>query len=67
VEHARYEDEHGRRLHEWFMVPGTPFAVYVDAEGLVRAKGTVNTLEQLEGVVLTGRAREQERVGARAA
>ncbi|HEY0388147.1 MAG TPA: MauE/DoxX family redox-associated membrane protein [Gaiellales bacterium] len=67
VEHARHEDEAGRRLHEWFMVPGTPFAVYVDAEGLVRAKGTVNTLEQLEAVVLTGRARERERVGVRAA
>lgn len=67
VEHARYEDEPGRRLHDWFMVPGTPYAVYVDNEGLVRAKGTVNTLEQLEGVVVTGRARERELVDARAA
>ena len=67
VEHARYEDEIGRRLHDWFMVPGTPFAVYVDNDGLVRAKGTVNTLEQLEGVVITGRARERELVDARAA
>jgi hypothetical protein len=47
------------------MVPGTPYAVYVDKAGLVRAKGTVNTLEQLEGLVVTGRARE--RVDARAA
>ena len=67
VEHARDEDEQGRRLHDWFMVPGTPFAVYVDNGGLVRAKGTVNTLEQLEGVVITGRARERELVDARAA
>ena len=67
VEHARYEDETGRRLHDCFMVPGTPYAVYVDNAGLVRAKGTVNTLEQLEGVVITGRARERELVDARAA
>lgn len=67
VEHARYEDETGRRLHDWFMVPGTPYAVYVDNAGLVRAKGTVNTLEQLEAVVITGRARERELVDARAA
>jgi hypothetical protein len=67
VEHARYEDDQGRRLHEWFMVPGTPYAVYVDNAGLVRAKGTINTLEQLEGVVVTGRARERELVDARAA
>ena len=67
VEHALYEDERGRRLHDWFMVPGTPYAVYVDNAGLVRAKGTVNTLEQLEGVVVTGRARERELVDARAA
>jgi Methylamine utilisation protein MauE len=67
VQHALYEDEHGRRLHDWFMVPGTPYAVYVDNDGLVRAKGTVNTLEQLEGVVITGRARERELVDARAA
>ena len=38
-------------------VPGTPYAVVLDATGVVRAKGTVNTLEQLEGLVDTGRAR----------
>jgi hypothetical protein len=38
-----------------FDVPGTPYAVYVGADGAVRAKGTVNTLEQLESVVVTGR------------
>jgi hypothetical protein len=67
VEHARFEDDPGRRLYDWFMVPGTPYAVYVDKAGLVRAKGTVNTLEQLEGLVVTGRARERELVDARAA
>src|SRR5262249_39563460 len=67
VEHARYEDEMGRRLHDWSMLPGTPYAVYIAEGGLVRAKGAVNPLERLEGGVITGRARERELVDARAA
>jgi hypothetical protein len=40
----------------------------VDAAGYVRAKGTINTLEQLEGLVVSGRVREREQlVGDRAA
>jgi hypothetical protein len=60
VVHARDDDPLGADLHREFGVPGTPYAVYVDGEGLVRAKGAVNTLEQLEGLVLTGRNRERE-------
>ena len=41
-------------------VPGTPFAVYLDDLGVVRAKGTPNNLEQLEGLVDTGRRRQSE-------
>lgn len=37
-------------------VPGSPFAVHV-VDGLVAAKGLVNTLEQLEGLVSLGLAR----------
>ena len=37
-------------------VRATPFAVYVDPDGVVRAKGIVNTLEHLESVVSKGRA-----------
>jgi len=37
-------------------VPGTPFLVHV-VDGVVAAKGLVNTLEQAEGLVATGRAR----------
>jgi hypothetical protein len=62
VLHARDDDRIGAQLHRDFSVPGTPYAVYVDAEGLVRAKGALNTLEQLEGLVLTGRNREREGV-----
>ena len=57
VVHAAYEDADGPELHEAFAVPGTPFAVYVDPTGVVAAKGTVNTLEQLEGLVEAGRRR----------
>jgi methylamine dehydrogenase accessory protein MauD len=38
-------------------IPGTPYAVVLDPMGVVRAKGTVNSLEQLEGLVETARAR----------
>src|SRR6476661_3895728 len=66
VARVRYEEDGGRELYEQFLVPGTPYAVYVDSAGYVRAKGTINTLEQLEGLVVSGREREQL-VGDRAA
>jgi uncharacterized membrane protein YphA (DoxX/SURF4 family) len=37
-------------------VPGTPFVVHL-VDGIVAAKGTVNTLEELETLLDTGRAR----------
>jgi hypothetical protein len=37
-------------------VPGTPFLVHV-VDGVVAAKGLVNTLEQAEGLLATGHAR----------
>jgi methylamine dehydrogenase accessory protein MauD len=40
-----------------FDVPGTPFALVLDELGLVRAKGTVNSLEQVEGLVDTAERR----------
>lgn len=63
VVHAAYEEEGGAELHAAFDVPGTPYAVYVDAGGVVRAKGTVNTLEQLESLVAAGGSRAREAVG----
>jgi methylamine dehydrogenase accessory protein MauD len=33
-----------------YAVPGTPYAVVLDESGVVTAKGTPNTLEQLEGL-----------------
>ena len=42
---------------EAYAVPGTPYAVVLDETGTVRAKGTVNNLEQVEGLVDTARRR----------
>jgi methylamine dehydrogenase accessory protein MauD len=44
-----------------YAVPGTPYAVVLDSSGVVRAKGTVNNLEQMEGLVETARSRGGER------
>ena len=43
-----------------FEVPGTPFLLVLDELGIVRAKGTVNTLEQVEGLVDTAERRMRE-------
>jgi methylamine dehydrogenase accessory protein MauD len=45
-------------------VPGTPYAIVMDETGVVRAKGTVNNLEQLEGLVETAGRRRREARGA---
>ena len=47
-----------------FDVPGTPFVLVLDELGIVRAKGTVNNLEQVEGLVDTADRRMREE-GAR--
>jgi hypothetical protein len=48
---------HDPAAEQWWNVPGTPFAVVIDRTGVVRAKGTVNNLEQLEGLVETAERR----------
>jgi thiol-disulfide isomerase/thioredoxin len=52
-----YEDDEPDAFERW-RVPGTPFAVHV-VDGTVAAKGTVNTLEQLEELVSLGVARSE--------
>ncbi len=44
-----------------YSVPGTPYAVVLDEDGAVAAKGTVNDPLQLEGLLLTARRRAAER------
>lgn len=43
-------------------VPGTPYVIITGDDGLVRAKGTVNNLEQMEGLVDSARRRNTEEV-----
>jgi methylamine dehydrogenase accessory protein MauD len=47
-----------RSLARALEVPGTPYALVLDRAGVVRAKGTVNNLEQVEGLAETARLRE---------
>jgi hypothetical protein len=46
-----------------YAVPGTPYAVVLDTVGVVRAKGTVNNLEQIEGLIDTARRRLEAALG----
>jgi hypothetical protein len=55
--HVAYEHEQPGAFERW-NVPGTPFVVHV-VDGVVTAKGLVNTLEQLDRLVETGRARRR--------
>ena len=41
-------------------IPGTPYVIVLDELGVVRAKGTPNNLEQLEGLVDSARRRRGE-------
>jgi uncharacterized membrane protein YphA (DoxX/SURF4 family) len=50
-----HEDEEPEAFERW-NVPGTPFAVAL-ADGAVAAKGTVNTLEEVDELILVARRR----------
>lgn len=54
----------GPDLAQSYRVPGTPYAVILDGLGVVRAKGTVNNLEQMEGLVDTAHSRLHDAVPA---
>jgi methylamine dehydrogenase accessory protein MauD len=43
----------GVAIAQAYEIPGTPYIVAIDADGIVQAKGTVNNLEQVEGLVDT--------------
>lgn len=51
---------HDREAEGALDVPGTPFLLVLDELGIVRAKGTVNSLEQMEGLVDTAVRRIRE-------
>ena len=50
-----YDVEDEAAIERWD-VPGTPFVVAL-GDGIAVAKGTVNTLEEIEGLLALGRAR----------
>lgn len=57
---GRYRDVRivsGHDHFEAYAVPGTPYAVVLDELGVVRGKGTVNNLEQFEGLISTAARR----------
>jgi len=55
--------DEGRDAELWreLGVPGSPFAVVLDPEGVVRAKGTFNSLGQLEGLLAAAERRAHAR------
>ena len=56
---VRVDEQEQPEVFARFRVPGTPFVVYV-IDGLVVAKGLVNTLEQIEELIQLG----EERIAA---
>jgi hypothetical protein len=40
-------------------VPGSPYAIALSEDGVALAKGTFNSLDQLESVLATARSRER--------
>ena len=53
-------------LETAYRIPGVPFVVVFDRLGVVRSKGTVNSLEQVEGLVDSARRRAAEAEEVRA-
>jgi hypothetical protein len=51
---------HDPEAERTFEVPGTPFLLVLDELGIARAKGTVNNLEQVEGLIDTADRRMRE-------
>ena len=49
-----------RFLAQTYEVPGTPYVIVLDELGIVRAKGTVNNLEQMEGLVDSAERRVED-------
>ena len=66
---SRYRDVKivaGQSHFEAYAVPGTPFVVVLDGLGIVRGKGTVNNLEQFEGLIATAARRKSDPSGVAA-
>jgi Methylamine utilisation protein MauE len=58
-----FEEEAEPELWRELRIPGSPYAVAFDFDGIVLAKGTFNNLAQLESVLATAEARRTETGG----
>jgi methylamine dehydrogenase accessory protein MauD len=47
----------GVEINQAYDIPGTPYVLVLDELAVVRAKGTVNNLEQMEGLIDTAQRR----------
>jgi hypothetical protein len=54
-----FDEEQDRDAWEELAVPGSPYAVAMDRDGTVRAKGTFNSLAQLASVVAAAQRRTE--------
>lgn len=61
-----FEEQLDAELWDRLAIPGSPFAVALDREGTVLAKGTFNNLAQLESVLAAAERRQREREAAEA-
>lgn len=50
----------GPDLATRYQVPGTPYVFVTDETGAIRGKGTVNNLEQFEGLIATAERRSRD-------
>jgi hypothetical protein len=57
VEVALFDEVDDADAWDEAAAPGSPFAVALDAEGIVRAKGTFNNVAQLEGILAAAERR----------
>jgi hypothetical protein len=59
-----FEEEADRDVWDALAIPGAPYAVALERDGTVVAKGTFNNLAQLESILATAERRRDERPGA---
>jgi hypothetical protein len=57
---GRFDESTEREAWLALDVPGSPYAVALDGQGTVLAKGTFNNLAQLESILATGERRRDE-------
>jgi hypothetical protein len=60
----RFDERADAEVWRELAIPGAPFAVALDGAGIVLAKGTFNTLAQLEGILAAAERRRLEPVDA---